>query len=193
MTVIQQPHQSARVALPIPYVDTCAADLSFTLDGPLLPGLAERHQVATVAGRELTLSLRILGHSHQAVCTARRPASGGVEPPEPVLVETLAYLDNAGPGLPASTHRDLGQRDLGTVDYRCTVQVLSDVDFSREIDRWYTADPDVTASFPGHPDAITAISWSAHPGRLSWRTLHGYPGSGELVLSASVIAERRPK
>nr|WP_246400793.1 DUF2617 family protein [Jiangella mangrovi] len=144
----------------VPYVDTRAADLAWTLDHPVVPALAVR-----AAG---PLELRVLGASHQVVL-------GG-------LVETVACL----PGVPAELPGEVRRR-AGGWHYRFHAAVeelpLATLRARAAELRRLAAEPDaVVAAFPGDPDAVTALRADRlDADAVAWSTWHVYPGAGQLV------------
>lgn len=152
--------------LHVPYVDTRAADLVWTLDHPVVPALAEQ-----VAG---PLQLRVLGASHQVVLDG--------------LVETLACL----PGVPADLPGDV-RRPAGGWGYRfrSTVEDLGPAQVrarAEELRRLAAGPAAVVAAFPGDPDAVTALRADRlDADAAGWSTWHLYPGAGQLVTTRTEL------
>lgn len=149
--------------LDVPYVDTRAADLVWTLDHVVLPALA-----VAVAG---PLELRVLGASHQVVLDD--------------LVETVACLPGE-PGEPVRLPGDV-RREAGgwTYRFRATVEELPAAVLRTrvgELRRLADEPSAVVAAFPSDPDAVTALRADRFgAGAAGWSTWHAYPGAGQLV------------
>ena len=173
-----------------PYVDVSAHDLSLTLGATGAPALETLR--ATIGG--LDIELRLLGCSHQAL------VDGGT-----LLSETVACVPGIAGSLP-------WRRTDGGYDFRARVERLaSDAYAARaaELLARAAADPHalagVFAAAPGADGsrlpAFTALA--AHAPRSSsgagdgdgdgvaWTTWHGYPQSGEIVVTASSL--KRPR
>lgn len=163
--------------LTIPFADTSAADLTFSLRQGRLPA---------VCGTTVSLSpgtrveLNVLGCSHQVIL---------VENETDHLTETLACL----PGLPASLPGSVATETASTQhEFESRTEHHSGADFGRAVQR-ITEDAqnhqhNVVARFPGHPGAVTAIVLdSASADELRWSTWHCYPQHGEIVLTSSRV------
>lgn len=154
--------------LDVPYVDTRAADLVWTLDHPVVPALA-----LTTAG---PLQLRVLGASHQVVA-----ADHG-------LVETVACL----PGVPADLPGEV-RRVVGGWRYRfeAIVEELTTAalrDRVGELRRLATEAATVVAAFPADRDAVTALRADRlDADTVGWSTWHAYPGAGQLVTTRTEL------
>lgn len=165
--------------LDVAYADARAGQLSWRLGGPPRPVLARL--VVPVDGGSLELG--VLGASHQAL--VRVGATGCSE---------VVACDVGAPGpLPARTAREVAG---GRLRYRfsCAVRRLAPAALAAESEALVerlTPDPDALVGiFPGSAHAATALA--ARPGRASvaWRTWHVYPGTGEVVATASEVAWR---
>jgi Protein of unknown function DUF2617 len=161
-----------------PYVDVSAHDLSLTLGAPAAPALEVLR--ATIGG--MRIELRLLGCSHQAL------VGGGA-----VLSETVACVPGVAGSLPE-------RRTDGAYDFRAVVERLDPEAYAaraREVLASAAAGPHalagVFAAAPGAEDhalpAFTALS--AHPlataDGIAWTTWHGYPQTGEIVVTASSL------
>lgn len=160
------PSADVLTTLDVPYVDTRASDLVWTLDHPPVPPLA-----LTAAG---SLELRVLGASHQVVLGD--------------LVETVACL----PGEPARLPGDVRREVRGwTYHFRATVEELPAATLRARVGelRRLAAEPAaVVAAFPADPDAVTALRagpLDAHA--VGWSTWHAYPGAGQLVTTRTEL------
>lgn len=147
------------VRLDTPYADTTAGDLSFALGLPELPALHVLHLPG--------LELRLLGASHQVVCTTVEGTR---------LVETVACLPGHDPHLPPTVD-GIGYR------FESAVEPLDAAPSWREL----AADPRALVGvFPGDPNAVTALLAEER----GWRTWHAYPQTGELVTTRTWLGER---
>ncbi|MDA2806813.1 DUF2617 family protein [Nocardiopsis sp. LSu2-4] len=157
----------------MPFADTRARDLVWTLEHPPLPALATR--TALLGG--VRVELRVLGASHQVVLASGPRVRARA-------VETVACLPGADGHLPGSAAPDVP--GLASYSFTSTVDRLSGPELDRRVRalvRRLDGDPAaVAAAFPGAPSAVTALaSASPAPGCLEWRTWHAYPQTGELV------------
>ena len=161
------------VELSVPYADVRAGDLSLTLDAPPEPALDRL--VCVVGG--VTLELRLLGCSHQALAGA-----GGAR-----LSEMVACRPGTGAGLPARHARP-------GYDFTARVERLEPGAFAvraQALIEAASADPaGLVGVFPGPGPAFTALR--ARPaeggtGGATWSTWHAYPQTGELVITQSVL------
>ena len=155
-----------------PYVDVSAQDLSLTLGAPPAPAI-ELLRV-NVGGQ--AIELRLLGSSHQALVAG--------------MSETVACVPGVTGSLPL-------RRTSGGYDFRARVERHRDHAYAQRalelIDR-AAGDPHALAGvFAGAPGArlpaFTALAARALPdGRgIAWTTWHGYPQSGEIVVTASSL------
>ena len=164
-----------------PYVDVSAHDLSLTLGAPAATALETLR--ATIGGFEL--ELRLLGCSHQALI------DGGA-----VLSETVACVPGVAGSLP-------DRRTDGAYDFRARVERLLPEAYAvraREVLARTAAGPHalagVFAAAPGAGDAalpaFTALAAQPLPGAagIAWTTWHGYPQTGEIVVTASSLLRR---
>ncbi len=173
-----------RTGIRVPFVDTCAADLTWTLDHPLITPLATR----VVRVGTSVIEFRVLGASHQV------RAADGVGADR--LLETVACLPGQEGTLPSRTT----DRVADTTGYRftSTVETLAPDELHTRVKR-LTADIDgrpdgLLATFPSDPLAVTAMAIHTPPGDpvIGWRTWHAYPQSGELVTTTTSVAVRHP-
>jgi len=166
-----------------PYVDVSAHDLSLTLGAAVAPALEVLR--ATVGGFQI--ELRLLGCSHQAL----------VEGPVRVS-ETVACVPGVSGSLPQ-------RRTDGGYDFRARVeQHAGDAYAARASavlarateDRLALAGLFAAAPESGDGGAMPAFTALAvaplESGRgIAWTTWHGYPQSGEIVVTASSL--KRPR
>lgn len=162
-----------RIAVDVPFSDTRAADLAWSVThGPVEP-LVSR----TVALAGARVRLCVLGASHQVV----------VDHGPTRFVETVACLPDVGGGLPA----EAALRVPGTACYHFTSSVhrLDRAEFTARTttvrDRLAEHPGALLAVFPGNPLAITALLVAGAGPVLHWYTWHAYPQTGELVTTVS--------
>jgi hypothetical protein len=166
-----------------PYVDVSAHDLSLTLGAPAAPALETLR--ATIGGVEL--ELRLLGCSHQAL------VDGGA-----VLSETVACVPGVAGSLP-------DRRTDGSYDFRAIVERLRPAAYAaraREVLASAAAGPHALAGvFAAAPNAgdhalpaFTALAARPLAGAegIAWTTWHGYPQTGEIVVTSSSLRGRAP-
>jgi hypothetical protein len=163
--------------LRVPFRDARAADLGFAL---ALGAAAPRPALAALeleAG-DVVLELRILGGSHAA-----RVRAAGLD-----LTETVA-CDAAGGALPALHEAAAAGRSYRFIaaTHRPGATALA-VLAARLRELLGPCPRGVVAGFPGHPDALTAAVLEADETGVGWRTWHLYPGAGEVVRTATVLA-----
>jgi hypothetical protein len=163
--------------LDVPYRDTRAADLCWSLDLPVLPALAVRG--VRLGG--LILELRLLGASHQVLTWAE-------DGTEPLCIETVACLPHLAGPLP---ERDLRTLPGGGYAWESETLHVSGPAFDRTVDRIVRAveaNPDGLAGcYPGAPGALTAVLPEAAPSGVRWTTWHSYPQDGRLVRTRTVF------
>lgn len=164
-----------RLALAVPYADVRAADLVLALGAPAVPALGE---VRLELG-PYTLTLGVLGHSHQALVTGE-----GVH-----LREQVACR----PGVPGDLPATLSQ-DAGAHHYAFTSDVVAlTADAIAQVTAAVARDPQgLVGTFGADPGAFTALR--AAPERcddgragIAWETWHAYPQSGELVVTTGQV------
>lgn len=168
--------------LPVPYADTSAGMLSYALGLPTQAALGDL-VVTAAAGPGTTLTLRLLGASHQALLDT---ASGRIS-------ETVACLDAVTPTLPARVRRML---PVGPYRFAARVHRLGADELRREVDRLRRRLARqrhvLIGAFPGATDAVTALLAEPRPNHdaVRWQTWHVYPQTGEVVHTHSVVQVR---
>lgn len=153
-----------------PFSDSRAADLVLVLGARPTAAIA----VLEVEVAGVAVELRLLGASHQVLVDGTS--------------ETVACeLPGLPGGLPAerSTPAAHGRTHV----FRSTVEPL-DVSALRAVVDAAARDPFALAGvFPGDDGAATALRVRPGPdGGVRWRTWHGYPQTGELVMTWSELA-----
>ncbi|MGI8330755.1 DUF2617 family protein [Actinomadura scrupuli] len=155
-------------ALDAAYADARAETLCFTLDEPPIDGLVTLPLL--VGG--VRAELRLLGSAHQVIAGP--------------VTETVATL----PGRPGPLPYSLG-REVGGWSYRFTADVYrraaADFQSATSFLRKYLADREdaLAGTYPGAPDAISAILLRPVARGLDWRTWHTFPGTREIVVTRS--------
>ncbi|WP_198030714.1 DUF2617 family protein [Knoellia flava] len=165
----------------MPYADTRAEDLRWSLDHGELPAVVTAGVDALVDG--CPVELRILGASHQVVLEA---------PGLPRLVETVAYVPGLGDPLPRSGVHTTGGDAPWSYELTSEVEVLAPDDLRDRVAS-LVADLDgrpdaLSAAFPGDRHAVTAVHAEPLPGGgATWRTWHAYPQHGQLVSTRTLV------
>ncbi|MGO0604184.1 DUF2617 family protein [Brevibacterium linens] len=189
--------------LDVPFTDTSAEALRLSLDHDRIAPLAARRiTVPTVAAPtdtgstfaeaapELTLTLTVIGSSHQAILSA-----GSTD----AFIESFACLgEDMSPLRPRWDHEDVRHgRWAGYTEHRFTAtrtKVHGDFPtaaaevLATGADRAVTSDDHFSVAFPGQPGALTALSLTcAQPERIAWQSWHCYPQHQEIVHSTSEL------
>jgi len=161
--------------LVVPYRDTRAQDLCWSLSLPVQPALAVR----SVRLGGLVLELRLLGASHQVLVWAE-------EGTELLCVETVACLPGLAGPLPA---QDLRALSGGGYQWESSTLSLAGPEFDRAVARIRRSVSDnphsLAGCYPGAPGAITAVLPEAAEAGVRWTTWHSYPQDGRLVRTRS--------
>ena len=152
------------IRLDLPFADVRARDLALTLGAPPEPALQVLR--AEVAG--LAVELRLLGCSHQVLAGE--------------LSETVACRPGAQGPLPESA-------ETPGYSFRARVTREGPAAYARRARSAIEAvgpDPQALVGiFPGPADAFTALRIRAVEGAVAWTSWHGYPQTGELVVTES--------
>lgn len=184
------------VTVDVPFADTSADDLRFSLDRPRIAPLASEIvdlQPAGVTGAGLRLELHVIGSSHQVIlATAARD----------LLIETFACPPAEVPAQAPTTVTALPSWDapvrtrgawagLTRHEFRCT-RTAHPAEFRTSVaevhDRVRAHDRHVIARFPGDRDALTALALTtAGQGHLAWETWHVYPQHAEIVHTTTAL------
>jgi len=158
------------IRLDLPFADVRARDLALTLGAPPEPAL--RVLEARVGG--VAVELRLLGCSHQVLTAA--------------VSETVACRPGVQGPLPASA-------ETGGYSFRAQVTRDGPEGYARRARSVIDAtapDPDALVGlFPGPADAFTALRVRTLGGAIAWTSWHGYPQTGELVVTESRLERPR--
>lgn len=156
--------------LQVPYVDTSAGELVWTLDHPQVPALSA-HSVA-LPGADV--ELRVLGASHQVVLRY-----DGTE-----VIETVACLPGVEPYLPETAVRPANGR---TYTFESRVADVTTGELRHQVSE-LRRDGDVfLATFPAEPDAVTALRLDGDASGVRWRTWHVYPRNRQIVHTSTEV------
>ena len=170
------PTRHEMLELVVPYRDTRAQDLCWSLALPVQPALAVR---GVRLGGGLVLELRLLGASHQVLAWAE-------EETELLCVETVACLPGVAEPLPGHHARTLPG---GGYTWSADTFALAGSEFDRAVERVrrsVQANPHSLAGYyPGAPGALTAVLPEAAGPGVRWTTWHSYPQDGRLVRTRS--------
>lgn len=161
--------------LSTPYTDTRAGDLAWALGREPLPALA--HRKLELGGA--TVQLRLLGASHQVL----------IEEAGHTCSETVACMPGSSTPLPLGVSRRTG---AWAYDFAARVETLSPGSFAHRAQELLELVSDhpggLAGTFPGTPDAFTALFVQRFAGQVRWRTWHSYPQEGRLVCTRTRVA-----
>ncbi len=164
------------------YSDTRAADLAWALGREPQPSLATLDLELDGA----QVQLRVLGASHQVLLRCRGATCS----------ETVACMPGSRTPLPLGVSKRIGDIEY---EFAARVETLSPGSFSGRAQELLALVADhphgLAATFPGAPDAFTALLAHRHEGQVHWRTWHSYPQEGRLVATRTRVAvrEREPE
>ncbi|WP_335980988.1 MULTISPECIES: DUF2617 family protein [Streptomycetaceae] len=155
------------------YTDTRAGDLAWCLDKEALPALATLGvRVGEAAALHADVELRLLGASHQVLVDAGRDNCS----------ETVACLPGSQAPLPFGVSRRVGTWEY---EFAARIEHLTPGSFTaraQELLALVTDHPQgLAGTFPGDPNAFTAMLVQCREGSVRWRTWHAYPQEGRLV------------
>jgi hypothetical protein len=165
------------VRLELPYADVQAGDLRHSIGADPLPAL----DTLVADTSSWRVELRLLGCSHQAL------VDGGEE-----ICETVACQPGVQGALPAHSR---GGARTGEYAFRARVERLSSGAYAARAEAVLAVaagDPHALVGvFPSTEGAaFTAMRIDALPGQVAWTTWHGYPQTGELVVTQSRLESR---
>ncbi|GGO84978.1 DUF2617 family protein [Wenjunlia tyrosinilytica] len=156
------------------YTDTRAGDLAWCLGKAPLPALA----VADLGMEGGEVQMRLLGASHQVI----------LETDEGVCSETVACLPGRTTPLPVGVAERLGGWEY---EFAARVESLPSSAFgsrAQELLDLVAEHPNgLAGTFPGDPNAFTAMLVQVGEGAVNWRTWHAYPQEGRLVVTRSRV------
>jgi hypothetical protein len=162
------------------YTDTRAGDLAWCLGKDALPALAVLGvRVGDAGALRAEVELRLLGASHQVLVEA---GQGGCS-------ETVACLPGSQAPLPFGVARRVGPWDY---EFSARIERLSAGSFSGRAQELLTLVADhphgLAGTFPGDPNAFTAMLVRCSEGSVRWRTWHAYPQEGSLVTTRTRVS-----
>ncbi|RDG32221.1 DUF2617 family protein [Streptomyces corynorhini] len=161
------------------YTDTRAADLAWALGRGPVPALAVLDLDLAGAG----LQLRLLGASHQVILEEE----GGT------CSETVACIPGSSTPLPLGVSKRLGEWEY---EFAARVETLSHSSFAGRAQELLALVADhpngLAGTFPGSPNAFTAMLAQRDEGQVRWRTWHAYPQEGRLVTTRTRVGVRMP-
>lgn len=158
--------------LDVPYLDAAASQLVWELGAAPQPPVASAR---VELGGGHWLDVRLLGASHQVLV---RDRAGGVACSE--LVACRPGTPGSLP--PAARHHD-GDVDYGFRSFVRRVDAPTLAGLATELRRRAEGPAVLAATFPGSPDALTAVAITA----TGWNTWHLYPQSGEVVETVTTL------
>ena len=161
--------------LAVPFVDTSAAALAWSLDVAPQPPLAT---TMIALAPDASLELAVLGSSHQAML--RRHGE--------TLCETVScHLHDETP-LPAAAARTL---PIGGYTFASQVDRLGPDAFSAVVGatvrRLADRETALVARFGEQPEAVTAVEATRGARGAAWRTWHAYPQTFEIVTTTTTV------
>jgi Protein of unknown function DUF2617 len=156
------------------YTDTRAGDLAWCLGKAPLPALA----VLDLGTDGVDVQMRLLGASHQVLLEAD---SGSCS-------ETVACLPGYTAPLPVGVAERVGSLEY---EFAARVESLPDCAFgsrAQELLDLVAEHPNgLAGTFPGDPNAFTAMLVHVGEMTVSWRTWHSYPQEGCLVVTRTRV------
>jgi hypothetical protein len=154
------------IRLDVPFADVRAGELSLTLGAAPEPAV----EVLRLSLNGFDVELRLLGCSHQALVGE--------------ISETVACRPGAAGPLPASA-------SAGGYAFRARTTRHDPAGYARRARRAITAaahdEAALVGIFPGPAHAFTAVRVRPLADGITWTTWHGYPQTGELVLTTSCL------
>lgn len=161
------------------YTDTRAADLAWGLGREPLPALA----VLDLQLHGFVVQLRLLGASHQVLLEGE----GGR------CSETVACMSGNSTPLPLGVSTLVDGREY---EFAARVEELSQGAFAGRAQELLALVADhphgLAGTFPGSPNAFTALLAQWNEGTVGWRTWHAYPQEGRLVTTRTCVGARVP-
>ncbi|MEV4436189.1 DUF2617 family protein [Streptomyces sp. NPDC049585] len=161
------------------YTDTRAADLAWCLGKEPLPALA----VLDLQLADSTVQLRLLGASHQVILTEENG----------VCSETVACIPGSQTPLPLGVAKRVGAWEY---EFAARVETLTRCSFTGRAQELLALVADhphgLAGTFPGDPNAFTALLAQRSDGQIGWRTWHAYPQEGRLVATRTRVGVRMP-
>lgn len=161
------------------YTDTCVADLAWALGREPIPALARLDLVLNTT----KVQLRLLGASHQVLVQDARGSCS----------ETVACIPGSTAPLPLGVSERLADWEY---EFAARVEELTPGSFAGRAQELIALVADhphgLVGTFPGDPDAFTALLAQRSGGQTQWRTWHAYPQEGRLVVTRTRLGAHRP-
>lgn len=159
------------------YTDTRAGDLAWALGREPLPALATLDLEIEGA----SVQLRLLGASHQVLLDERHGSCS----------ETVACMPGSSTPLPLGVSKRYSHWEY---EFAARVETLSVNSFAGRAQELLALVADhpngLAGTFPGAPDAFTAMLVQRYEGQMQWRTWHSYPQEGRLVSTRTRVGGR---
>lgn len=159
------------------YSDTRASDLAWALGREPLPALAQ----LDLDLADAHVQLRILGASHQVFLYCDGATCS----------ETVACLPGSRTPLPLGVSEQIGDIEY---EFAARVESMSPGSFSgraQELLALIAEHPQgLAATFPGAPEAFTAVLANRRGEQVHWRTWHSYPQECRIVSTRTRVALR---
>lgn len=164
------------------YTDTRAGDLAWCLGKEPLSALAVLDvEVGDGRGLRAQVQLRLLGASHQVLVKADRGSCS----------ETVACLSGSQAPLPYGVARRVGRWEY---EFAARIETLTPGAFAGRAQELLALVADhpqgLAGTFPGDPNAFTALLVGCGDGGVRWRTWHAYPQEGRLVTTRTRVGVR---
>lgn len=156
------------------YTDTRAGDLAWCLGKAPLPALA----VLDLCLDGVEVQMRLLGASHQVLLGGEQQSCS----------ETVACLPGRSTPLPLGVAKRIGDWEY---EFAARVEEMQAAAFASRAQELLDLVADhpngLAGTFPGDPNAFTAMLVQAGDGEAYWRTWHAYPQEGRLVVTRSRV------
>lgn len=166
------------------YIDTRSGDLAWSLGMTALPALAVVDRELGPPHKRVYVQMRLLGASHQVLIDS---SNGGCS-------ETVACIPGSTAPLPFGVARRIGVWDY---EFAARVETLSPGSFAGRAQELLALVADhpngLAGTFPGDPNAFTAMLVQYREGGVRWRTWHAYPQEARLVATRSRLCALLPK
>ncbi|WP_410537784.1 DUF2617 family protein [Streptomyces sp. KL2] len=164
--------------LKTPYTDTRAGDLAWALGCDPMPALAK----LDLELQGTAVQLRLLGASHQVLLADE----GGI-----FCSETVACIPGSRTPLPLGVSKRIDDWEYA---FAARVETLSGGSFAGRAQELLALVADhphgLAGTFPGSPNAFTALLVQRRGDQVHWRTWHAYPQERRLVVTHTRVGVR---